>query len=469
MGDNERMAKRIVVVGGGISGLTTAYRIGRLRPDVEVLVLEREPAVGGKVRTTVRDGYVLEWGPNGFLTGTTATLDLARELGLADELRTAAEAARTRYLLHDGGLRKLPASPPSFLASDLVSPLGKLRAAAEPAVAGRVEREESVTAFVVRHFGREVAERFAEALVLGVSAGDPETLSLDALFPRLRQLEASHRSLVVGMIARQRVGGGADRLTSFRRGTGQLVAALEQALHAQVRTNTSVAAVIPHRIGRFEVQLEGGDGVNADAVVLALPAYAAADLVRGWSPAASDALADIPFAPIRVVGLGYERLDVPRVLDGFGFLAPAGEGVRSLGVLWSSAAFPDHAPRGRVLLRVLSGGVRDPDIVDLDDTQALEAIREDLRRSMGITAEPEFVEQIAWPRGIPQYELGHGARVAAAERALGANLADEVLGDPPPLVLTGNSYRGIGLNDCVADATRAAEEAVRGLAHVKGA
>ena len=450
------MPHRIAVVGGGISGLTAAYRLRKRLPEAGITVYERAGVAGGKVRTTVRDGYVVEWGPNGFLTNAPEALELATELGLEEELVVASAAAKKRYVFRGGGLRAVPASPPALLRSELLSISGKARAALEPALARRATQAESVHDFVARHFGREVADRFAEVVVLGVSAGDPRMLDVDALFPGMRVLEDKHRSLLLGLIRAQRArasgaGSSSGRLTSFGRGSERLVQALAAAVGDDVRTGTAVRSIGPDDGGGVRIVLDGAPDDRADAVILAVPAYAAAELLDAWKPEAARRLRTIEFAPVRVVGVGFDRVDVPRHLDGFGFLVPSGEGVRSLGVLWSSTVFPDHAPSGRVLLRILAGGVRDPEIVDLDPDEAVAAVLRDLRLTMGITAPPRFVEQVSWPSAIPQYGVGHRSLVATIEQELAG-----VEPNGPQIRLTGNSYRGIGLNDCIRDATRVA-------------
>lgn len=496
MRDNSRMSKRIAVVGGGISGLATAFWLRKIRPDWDVRVLEREAVPGGKIRTTARKGYTVEWGPNGFLTNVEHTLGLASELGLDDALLTASPAAAKRYLFHQGALRPLPSRPPDVIGTELVSVIGKARAALEPVLARRDwGAEETVHAFLARHFGAELAEVAAEPLVLGITAGDPKQLSLDALFPRIRTLEEEHRSLVLGLIAAQKTAQKTarktarktvcntkpesapkstrtGRLTSFHGGMFELVEALVVALGDTVQADTSVRALEPGGSGEFNLALDRasttGKGERreetlvADGVVLAVPAFAASELLGGWSPTAATLLAGIPFAPIRVFGLGYDRVDVPRTLDGFGFLAPGGAGVRSLGVLWSSAIFPDRAPSGKVLLRVLAGGTRDSGFMDLSAGEALDAVRRDLRITMGITAEPEHVEQVEWPNAIPQYLIGHRERVSAIEAAIGTDLG-RVAGRVGALVLSGNSYRGISVNDCVRHARSTAEAIVSRL------
>ncbi len=456
---------RVAVVGGGLAGLATAHALLHLRPELDVVVLEATGAPGGKVRTSVEDGYTFDWGPNGFLANVPETLVLARELGLEDRLRPAADAATQRFLYRDGGLRALPNSPGSFLRSELLSLPGKLRALAEPLLARSVRREETVYDFVARHFGFEAARVFAGVFVAGITAGDPRELSLDALFPRLRKLEATHGSLLRGMAAARRAervapppaaaGGGAKRdgrLTTFEGGVQTLIDALATELGARLRTGARAVALrdaAGRPGGGAVVELADGEALDVDAVVLATPAFAAADLLAHDVPDAAAALATIRYVDVAVVALGYDRIDVARPLDGFGFLAPRGEGVRSLGVLWSSSTFPDQAPPGKVALRAIAGGALDPGFVALPDEDALAAVRRDLERTMGIVAEPESVKIVRWPRGIPQFGLGHRERVATARAALAKRR--------PNVALAGNYLDGVGLNDVVRSAQAAAE------------
>ena len=450
---------RVVIIGGGLAGLGTAFFLQQARPELEITILEKESHTGGKVRSSHRAGYTVEWAANGFLPSVPDTLDLARMLGL--ELQEAAEVAKTRLLYQNGALRKLPASPPAFLTSDLLLPSEKLRAAAEPLLGRAHHGEESVYDFVARHFGRGVADVFAGPFVLGITGGDAKRLSLDALFPRFRVLEHTHGSLVRALVKQQRAAREIShqnpdpdrpkRLTSFQGGSGRLVAALEERFVGRLERSAHVEALRPVA-GGLEVRWKG-DALHADAVVLATPSFVSARLIRPFSSAAAEALADIRYADVQVFGLGYHRVDVPSTLESFGFLVPRGEGVRVLGVLYSSSIFPGQAPDGRVLLRVIAGGSVDPEFAAMTPDEALTAVRRDLRVTMGIVAEPEFVEHIPWPQGIPQYELGHVSRIERAENALAKH----------PLWLTGNAYRGVGVNDTVRDARRTAEELLRRL------
>ncbi|MFU8887262.1 MAG: protoporphyrinogen oxidase [Trueperaceae bacterium] len=465
---------RLAVVGAGIAGLATAYLAQRAHPDLDVVVLEAAAEPGGKARSSVQDGHLFDWGPGGFLTNAGDTLELALALGLQDRLRPASDAAARRYLYRDGGLRPLPTTLGAWLRSELLSPPGRLRALAEALLGGRARREESVHDFVARHFGGEAARVLAGVFVAGVAAGDARELSLDALFPRLRKLEATHGSVLRGMLAARRgappsarpsasVIPSDGRLTTLEGGAQALVDALSAALAGRVRSGVRVVGLDDHgRPGEGPIALRaigahGEEVVAADAVALAVPAYVAAELLAPTAPEAAAALDAIRYADVAVVALGFDRVDVPTVLDAAGVLVPRGQGVRALEVQWSSAVFPQQAPPGKVTLRVVAGGTLDPGFVTLGDDDLLASVRRDLERSMGIVAEPEAVRIVRWPRGIPQFTLGHAGRVEAARRAAAARW--------PRLALTGSYLSGVGLDDVVREA-RAAANRLAGVPRV---
>lgn len=445
---------RTVIVGGGISGLAAAFELRRRRPDWSLLVLERGATPGGWVRSSSHDGFRFDWGPNGFQPAPR-TMELVEQLGLTGSLVPASESSRARYLYRDWGLRKVPLKPQQLLGSGLLSPAGKLRLLLEPLLAGRpsVEPgEESVFEFVRRHFGREVAA-LSEPMVMGITAGDAHRLSLDALFPALRRLESEHGSLLRAVAGRKRGPRGPALYSLEPEGMGTLTTTLASRLGSSVHLGEPVSGLVRREQGGFELRLEGGESVGAERVVLAVPAYEAARLLAPVSPAAAAQLAAITYADVSVLALGYHRVDVPRILEGFGFLVPRGEGVRSLGVLWTSSLFPNRAPERKVLLRVIAGGPLDPRFNGLDDRDALAAVRRDLRVTMGITAEPVLARRLAFPRAIPQYELGHRSRVVAAMKA-----THDLAAAPGRLVLAGNAYHGVAVNDCIRDADRVVDE-----------
>jgi protoporphyrinogen/coproporphyrinogen III oxidase len=461
---------RIAVVGGGVAGLTVAYDLARLAPAAEITVFERESEPGGAARTVRTSGYQVDTGPAGFLNRPTDTLDLALELGLNDELLAAADAAKRRYLVRSAELHAAPTGPVALLRSSLLGPGAKARMALEPFVprAARSEHDlsdESAHAFAARRLGVGFADAFVAPLVAGVSAGDARATSMAALFPRMVRLEAEHGGLVRGMLAQRRAarrsrvartsGGGpagpAGRLTSFRAGAGRLAEALHQRLAGRVRLGAEVVGVTPGSGGAWRLQVGDGSEATVDALVLAAPAYVSAGLLRDVAPTAASALAAIPYAGVRVIGLGFERSAVPRALDGFGFLAARGQGARVLGCQWASTLFPQQAPEGHVLVRAIAGGALDPSFVDLAEDDAIDAVLQDLRALLGVRAEPAFAHVVTWERGIPQYTLGHRARVAGARAAI-QGMAH--------VVLAGNAYDGLGLNDTVRSARDTARRLV---------
>jgi oxygen-dependent protoporphyrinogen oxidase len=454
--------KRIVVVGGGIAGLSIAHAIARRassNPGVEVLVLERSDRAGGNIRSDSIDGYLCEWGANGFLDNVPATLALARDLGLEAALHPSDTRVMRRFIFRRGRLHEVPTGLAGFAASRLLSWPGKLRVAVEPFAAARPEGDETIHAFATRRIGREAADILIDSLVSGVFGGDARRLSLRACFPRMWELETEYGGLIRALVARRRqgaptkgtgIGAPRGRLTSFREGTEQLIRALVATLGSAVHTRAEVTTVT-RRGSIYLVRLADGRQIEADSVVLASAAPLAARTVAPLDDALAAALAGIVLAPMAVVCLGYAESRLPRPLDGFGFLAPRGEGVRLLGVLWDSSVYPGRAPAGKALMRVMLGGAHDPAVVALDDAALLDQVRADLRLTMGLDSPPDFVRVFRHPLGIPQYTVGHLDRLAAIDHRL-ASL--------PGFFLAGNSYRGIAINACVAEADDIAARAL---------
>ncbi len=444
------MSARIVIVGGGISGLTAAHRLKQ--SGLDVTLLEREDTVGGKARTSSADGLSFDWGPNGFLANAPDTLELVKDLGLETELLAAADAAKDRFVWR-GALVKLPGTPPAALITPLLSPLEKLRALREwfvPAL--REPRPESVYDFAARRFGRAVAERLILPMVTGITAGDARTTSLDALFPRMRAMEQTKGSLLRALIGAQRqvrksgVKPAPARLTSFKAGGIQrLPDRLREVLGPSVRTGVT-AKGLERFGGRYHVQTSAG-ALEADAVILGTPAFTSAKLIEGLEPTLSEELRGIPYASVRVFGLAYRQQDVQANLEGFGFLSTRGTGVRSLGCLYTSTLFPPQTSDGLVFLRVIAGGSLDPEFAHFSDEDAFALVERDLQTSLGITARPVSRQHARWDDGIPQYDLDHPSRLVRIEAKL------QKL---PGLHLIGNAYRGVGVNDCIREATRTA-------------
>jgi protoporphyrinogen/coproporphyrinogen III oxidase len=459
---------RVVIVGGGISGLALAYRLEQRAPATDTVVLEERSQLGGTIGTERRDGFQIEIGPNGFLDNKPFALALGRELGLGEHLLAASDASRrNRYLFLNGRLRLLPHNLPSLLWTDVLSWRARGNLLAECFRPPRRKgSDESVDSFVRRRVGREIAETLADAFVTGIYAGDPKLLSLQAAFPRLAALERKYGSVLRGMnqSARQRRAEAAARgeparrsgqMWSFREGLGVLIDQLRDRLHSPPLTGVTVRTVRQLQTNTWRVESDGRDGWDAEAVVLACPAYQQARILAEEDAELAGWIDAIPYNGVIVVALGYHSAEVPSPLEGFGYLSPQRERRDVLGVQWCSSIFPERAPPGMVLLRALCGGWNRSDILDWDDKRLVNAVRGELRQAMRIQAAPSFQHITRWHRAIPQYHLGHLERVAWIDGRLSRH---------PGLFLGGNSYRGVALNDCIEQADLLAEQVVRHLA-----
>jgi oxygen-dependent protoporphyrinogen oxidase len=502
---------RVVVVGGGIAGLACAHRLlaaggGR----VGCTVVEAAPRPGGKVVTDRVEGFVVEGGPDAFLTAKPAALALAGELGLGDRLVPASGGGRRVAIFHRGRLVPVPdgvgllapARWRPLLASPLLSPLGKLRMAAERWVPPRTEPgDESLASFVRRRFGRQALERLAEPLMAHIHLADPERLSLAAAFPRLAAMERRHGSLRRAVAAARAVGGGVrggrkkelgreegggsagdragraihgelggafggrEELPPFLTplgGMDELIEALAARIVAaggELLVGRSVAAV---RSGgastggggsaagrRWTVALDDGTRLAADAVVLAVPAFAAAGLVEGAAPELAAALGEIRYVSAATVSLAYRREALARPPEGFGFFVPRRAGRRIVAATWTSNKLAGRAPAGAVLVRAFVGGAGAERLAELPEADLVELARTELAEIAGLEAPPILARVHRWPRGYPQYDVGHLDRVARL-----AALA------PPGLLLAGSAYHGVGIPDCVASGRAAAEAAL---------
>lgn len=442
------MGARVVVVGGGVSGLAAAFG---LADDHEVTVVEASPVAGGKVRTVREAGLTLDMGANGFLDGEPATLELARRVGLGQDLVRARPGPRFVFL--DGRPVALPTGLADLLRSPVLSWRGKLRLLGD-LVAARGPAEESVGAFVRRRLGAEVLQRLVEPMVTGIYAGDPDSLSIEACFPRLKAAEREHGSLLRGLRASGRgsaaAAGPAGTLTTFRGGLGRLTEALVASLGARLHTGCPAQAV--RRLGQGWVVEAGGESFGCDAVVLALPGREAAALVADVDPTLSMALGRTSAAPVTVACTAYEGVERPPL--GFGCLVPKGTHLGVLGTLFTSSTFPDQAPEGTVLLRTLLGGDREPHQASTSDAETLRLVHRALHELVGPLPDPAHSRLFRWPHGIPQYRVGQPQRVAVVrerEHAL------------PGLFCTGNHLEGIGVKDCAREAERVAARVRRWL------
>ncbi len=443
----------VLIVGGGISGLATAWWLQRGGVDVAVLEAGNQP--GGAMGTAEHEGFLVESGPNSLLVNDPTIDELIEGVGLVDARVEANRLARRRYVCKHGALIPLPASPGQFIRTPLFSARGKLRLLAEPFF-GRAEVEESVADFVTRRLGREFLDWAIDPFVSGVYAGDPRRLSVRAATARVHALEREHGSLLLGALKKmlfEKHRGGAGpggRMISFTEGLQALPRAIADSLGERLHLQAAVE--------RLEREDEGwrvvadGRTFAARRVVLALPAAGAARLLGEHDAELAAELEAIVYPAVASVALGYRRDQVEHALDGFGFLIPRREGVETLGALFSSTLFPGRAPDDHVLLTAFLGGRQHPQVAEMDTAGMAAQVHADLAGLLGIDGEPVMRQVNYWPRAIPQYELGHLDR----ERRI-----EDRLEGLPGLELRASYLGGISVSDCIKNA-RAAARALGG-------
>jgi oxygen-dependent protoporphyrinogen oxidase len=435
----------VLVVGGGISGLTAAFRL--VRGGLKTAVLESAERVGGAVETFSDGTWRFEQGPNTVLENNESVGRLIRDAGLEAEKAVAAPAAKKRYLYQGGRLVPLPGGPGGFLGTPLFPLSAKLRLLREPWIGRPPEgTEESIAQFVRRRLGQPFLDYAVGPFVSGVYAGDPERLSVRWAVPKIHGLEAQHGSLIRGALARRKGPAPGGAMISFREGLEELPRRLAREI-GEVRTGVAARRIVREGDG-FKVETSAGP-VEARRVVLAVPADVAARLLEEATAGASRLLGEIPYAAVAVVSLGWRRGQVGHPLDGFGFLAPRKEGLRTLGCLFPSGIFPGRAPEGHVALAAFTGGRTDPEIAGWPEERIVSTILDELRGPLGLSGEPVFQLVRRWPRAIPQYEVGHGRFVERAR---------EIEGALPGLRFSGNFLGGVSVPDCIRNATALAEE-----------
>ncbi len=465
---------RLVVVGAGISGLAAAHRAGERareqRRPLELTVLEGADRVGGTIQTEQRDGFLVEGGPDSFLSEKPWALALCQRIGLEERLIRTDDRFRRTFVVWGGRLHPLPEGfqllAPTRLAPLLASRLfswpGKLRMACDLVLPRGGDPDESLGAFVRRRLGREALERVAQPLVAGIYTADPDELSLSATMPRFLEMEQRERSVILALwrAARkapaQHAGTSGARWSLFvtlARGMDELVQALAARLPAgAVRLKERVTAVA-REDGRWRIATAGGVAYEADALVLAPEAHQAARMLRYVDPALTHLLEGIPHASSATVSLAYRRADVRHPLDGFGFVVPHAERRPIIACTFSSVKYAGRAPSGHVLLRVFLGGALNEGVLQGDDATLVRTAREQIGPLLGITAEPELARVARHERAMPQYHVGHAARAAAIEQAVSRH---------PGLRLVGGAYRGVGIADCVRSGEEAAERLLEG-------
>jgi len=465
---------RIAVAGAGLSGLTICHALQQKAAErgigAEILLFESEGRTGGKVQTIKEGGYLVEWGPNGFLNNKPDTLELCRRLGIDGRLLPSDDNARKRFIYAGGALHRLPETPPAFFKSRLISWPGKLRLMLEilvrPAPPGN---DQTLAEFATRRLGPEALEKLIGPMASGVFGGNPETMSLKSCFPAIYNLEQEYGGLFKGLLGKMKekkktarnapksdMAGPGGVLTSFEGGLEVLTQALTDAFNGRLMKSCPVRRVVRTDSG-YEIHADGLDSpVTVDAFVSASPAYAASEFMRGLDPAISEVYDRIPYAPMAVVTFGLRAEDVGRDLDGFGFLVGMKEKSRLLGTLWDSSIFPGRSPSGYASLRSMLGGARDLVTPFEGEDKLVGYVKEELGKIMGLRSAPEFVKVFVHKKAIPQYLVGHSRNVEEL---------DALEKKHPGVFFGGNALKGVGINDCVREGLAVAD---RVLDYLKG-
>jgi oxygen-dependent protoporphyrinogen oxidase len=443
----------VVIIGGGISGLSTAYYLAQ--GGMASTIVESRPRLGGVIQTERVEGCTIEAGPDSFLSIKPAALDLIRELGLADQVIGSNDHLRVTYVrkrgrlvpLPDGLMMMVPTRVLPLLTTPLLSWRTKLRMGMELLRAPKaMTRDESVAEFVEEHYGAEAVDYLAEPLLSGIYGGDPRALSVTAVLPRFVELASRYGSLTRGVLAarakamRARTGAGAPPLfRTLKGGLGQLVDAIARSIDGKAQVRRARAEAVERAGNKFLIRA-GGGWLQADRLVMACEAHSGAALLGGADGRVAELLGAVPYSSSMTVALGFDAADFAHPPGGFGFLVPKKERRRMVACTWVGTKFPHRAPDGTIVARCFLGGMEDAGVLEESDEVVLAAVLDELREIAGVTAQPRFWRIARWPRSMAQYAVGHPQRVAELQARVAAI---------PGLYLAGNAYQGIGVPDCI--------------------
>ncbi|MEE8348958.1 MAG: protoporphyrinogen oxidase [Acidobacteriota bacterium] len=452
-GDKEEgSVRRVAIVGGGISGLATAFFLSEsLDPsEAEIVLLESSSVLGGVIRSESTRNFLWEGGPDSFASQKPEALDLCRQLGLEDDLVRTPPHHRQAYVLSEQKLYPLPLNRSTFLTTPLLSWQGRLRAILEPLIGASTLEDESVSDFIVRRLGREVSEKIFEPLVVGVYGGDPHQLSIRSTLPHLYRAERSRRGLTKALLQMveplkpKRFGEKKESLLSLKKGMAELVQTLVERLQGRVdlRLQAPVSEVTREE-GRFRVRV-GGEAEDFDTVVLATPAASSAPLVSNAFPEVADLLQGVPYVSAVIVAFGYDQ-EVLSGRTGTGFLVPPSEAKTLSACTWVNHKFPGRCPEGYELLRCFIGGDQAGEWISSDDEEVVDRMKSELKDTLSIVREPVSRMIYRWQTALPQYRLGHHGRIERLNREVAAI---------PGLHLVGNFLDGVGISDCIRHARR---------------
>jgi oxygen-dependent protoporphyrinogen oxidase len=450
----------LLVIGGGIAGLSAAFEAKKR--GVSFILVEAQPQLGGIIRTESENGFTIDAGPDAIFTQKPAAIQLCQELGLADRLMST-KLPRTAFVMRNGSLHPLPEASvlgiptkwAPFAASSLLSPMGKFRMSLDLVIPrNRSSEDESIASFFRRRFGREAVHYLAEPLLAGIHAGNVDRLSVNALFPNLRDAERHHGSVIR---AYRKARGNIKTDGPFRSlpgGIGELIDTLIKALpNDNLKCNTSVDSI--EHGSSFVARVRSGHNIEARQIILATPAYVTSRLIAPIDQELARLCGEIPYQSTVTVFLSYPRKFVAHPLLGSGFVVPRIEhGSSLMAATWVSSKWKDRAPNDQILIRGFMGGSRAPGAIDREDGELIQSCHEELSTILGISTTPNFVKLYRWVQATAQHEVGHLKRLSKIEKRL-----ERLQG----LYLTGSGYRGTGIPDCVADGRNVATKAISAL------
>lgn len=434
----------VIIVGGGVAGISALHRLRRDFPDKSVLLIEKEPMLGGMLKSRFEQGFLLETGPTAYLKNYQHTMQLVEELGLQDQVIYNRPGNDRRYVYRQGKIHPIPESPFSFISSPLFSKKGKLRILLEPFIPRGKKREETVYHFAKRRFGKEVAKTVMDAFVSGVCAGDVKKLDIHSLFPKISLVEKKVRSFLLFLLLFKLKSGDKNQSSqnvtfrSLKKGMGQIGEAAQRKYAEHLLLGEAVLEVTEHE---QMYQIKTASKIfQTDHLVMATTAPVASKLLASLYKKLSRHLSAINYASVTTCQLGYHRSQVAHPLDGFGFLVPRHQKVRLLGGLFASGLFDDRAPEEHVAIKVYIGGEHDPEVQDLSEAQILDVVQKELTPILSINGKPTFSHVKKISSAIPQYHLGHQRTLQLLKSDLPAH---------GRLKLIGNYLTGISVNEAI--------------------
>ncbi len=450
------MTKKIIILGAGISGLTTAFLL--FKKGFDVTVIEKKNEVGGSIESINDKGYIFDRGPNSGLETSPVISEIVNDLDLKDQFVYADKLGNKRYILKNGKLHALPMSPPAFLKTNLFSIPAKLRLMAEPFIGKSKDGYyQSVAEFVKRRLGQEFLDYAINPFVAGVYAGNPEELSVKSAFPKLYALEEKYGGLIVGTIRsiRERKRSSekskqSAKMFSFKDGMQVLPKTIAEKLGAKVFLSSEVNS-IENSGEQYKVNFTTNEkqySLITDVLISTLPAYVAAGLFKDWDATLAEHLNKIYYPPVLVLYLGYDKKDIGQPLDGFGYLIPSKEKKSYLGAIWSSVIFPNRAPEGKASFTLFIGGSRNPKALKTDIKSLVEKVRSEFEATMHINKKPVYHSYKFWQNAIPQYNIGYIEH---------ENYFDEFEKKNPGIILSGNYRGGISIGDCIKNGDEVAK------------